>query len=162
LRAFNEEVRDIVGPQAGLEIETKPGSTSLHFRARPELADEAWAHVEPVAARHRLEARRGRMVVEVRPPRAGKGKALARLVAELQPDAVIFAGDDEGDREAFAYLKPLELPRLAIGVASREASSDLFADCDQVLEGPRAFSRWLTALADWADRQGRARPATGA
>jgi hypothetical protein len=30
------------------------------------------------------------------------------------------------------------------------------------VEGPHAFSRWLTELADWADRRDRAHPATGA
>lgn len=162
LDAFNRAAAAELGALPWATLEVKPGSTTIHFRERPEAGDELLSICAPIAEKHELEAELGRMVVEVRPPRAGKGKALQRLVEQLQPDGVIFAGDDEGDRPAFEYTSTLERPHLAIGVRSGEVAQDLFEACDLVLEGPIEFSRFLDELAAWADRPGPERPGSGA
>ena len=162
LAAFNQDVRAHVESKTGLAVEAKPGSTSVHFRDAPEAGDRLFDTISETARRHGLEASLGRMVVEVRPHRAGKGRAVERLMTELSPSAMLFAGDDEGDREVFELLSASTLPHLAIGIRSPEARGDLFEHCDLVLEGPEEFSRCLRTLAAWAARPGPARPGSDA
>ena len=161
LSAFDTAVERLLAAFPGAALERKAGSTSIHFRAAPELGPRILERVAPIARSAGLEAGMGRMVVEVRPPRASKGAALGRLVQELRPGAVIFAGDDEGDRAAFRLLAGLEVPHVAIGVDSAEAGPGLFAECDAVVGGPAEMEELLRELARWAARPGPADPASG-
>jgi trehalose 6-phosphate phosphatase len=144
LAGFNQQASVVVDRHPGAQLEMKRGSTSIHYLA-------------PLAARAGLEARRGRMVVEVRPRRAEKGAAMQRLLDELQPAGAVFAGDDEGDRRVFELLMGSRLPHLAVGVASQETDARLFDACDLVVPGPAGAAAFFSRLAGWA-RRGRAGP----
>jgi trehalose 6-phosphate phosphatase len=157
LAGFNQQASVVVDRHPGAQLEMKRGSTSIHYRAAPELADELLKDLAPLAARAGLEARRGRMVVEVRPRRAEKGAAMQRLLDELQPAGAVFAGDDEGDRRVFELLMGSRLPHLAVGVASQETDARLFDACDLVVPGPAGAAAFFSRLAGWA-RRGRAGP----
>ncbi len=147
LRAFNERA---AGELTGVEkvvLEPKPGSTSVHFRDNPAAGERVYAALAPLAERLGLRAGQGRMVVEVRPARADKGLALRRLLDELRPGAVAFAGDDEGDRPAFEAAAASGLRHLVVGVRSGEVSPDLFERCDAVIAGPEAWAGVLERIA---------------
>jgi trehalose 6-phosphate phosphatase len=156
LHRFNEAASALVRARHGVQLETKPGSSSVHFRERPEAGDELFDLLRPVAEQAGLAASKGRMVVEVRPQRADKANALRRLIGELDPGGVVYAGDDEGDRMVFELLQTLRLPHVAIGVRSPETRPDLFDACDAVVDGPREAARVFSRLARWADERGRA------
>ncbi len=155
LARFNADVGRLVSQWGGVRLEPKPGSTSVHFRAAPAAGEAVITAVTQVADRHGLLARAGRMVVEVTPARAQKEIALGHLIEELSPQAVVYAGDDTGDRGCFELLAGLRLPHLAIGVASPEADRELFAGCDLVVEGPRELAPVLSRIADWAEADRR-------
>lgn len=156
LQDLDGELRDAVGRLPGVTVERKPGSASVHHRASPELGPRLLAAVRPLARRHGLDAHAGRLVVEVVPGGWNKARALDALVRELRPGAVLFAGDDHGDREVFTYLTTLEIPHLGVGVSSRETPDEVFAACDLVVPGPAANVEVLRRLeAAWA------RPAPG-
>ena len=153
LERFNSRAGAIIANQAGILLEVKPGSSSVHFRAAPEAADELLDELAPLASELGLVASRGRMVVEVRPARASKARALESLVREEQPSGVLFAGDDEGDREVFEAMTCINIRHLAIGVRSKEAPPALFEHCDLIVEGPPGFASFLTAWLNLVQRR---------
>lgn len=158
VRDFTTEAEAIAATVPGVWVEAKPGSAAVHFRANPVARDPLLRELAPVARRHGLEVRPGRLVLDVIPAGWDKSLALERLVNELQPAGVAFSGDDTGDRGCFTYLSTLERPHLVIGVASPEAPADLFEHCDVVVDGPEGNVAVLSRLASgWARRaQGRA------
>ncbi len=153
LDRFNEKARDQIRAQAGVWLEVKPASSSIHFRSRPHGGPSLERLLTPLAERLGLAVRLGRMVLEVMPKQADKGHALKRLVAQLRPEGVTFAGDDTGDRAAFEVTSALTMPHLAIGVASPEVDASTFAACDLVVDGPQAGAAFLSRLADWAEQR---------
>jgi trehalose 6-phosphate phosphatase len=136
------------GP-AGMDVEPKGLSLTLHYRRHPEAADAvaAWAHEE--AARSGLEVRAAKMSVELHPPiAADKGTALEALAGGF--GAVCFVGDDRGDLPAYDALDRMAargVHALRVAVASDEAPAELLARADLVLDGPPAVVALLRRLA---------------
>lgn len=135
---------------AGAGLERKPSSLSLHHRAAPSTGPALEGLAAELAHRLGLSWRPGRLVVEVMPRRAQKERALAEELSELGPGAVVFGGDDSGDRGCFELVSRLEIPHLAVGVASPEADPAIFAQCDAVVTGPAGWTDVLSRLARWA------------
>jgi trehalose 6-phosphate phosphatase len=136
----------------GVLVEGKALSISVHFRTAPEPLPTGLRlqpAVEAVGRRFGLRVHAGRLVWELRPPvDVDKGQALTALLAEQRPAAAIYAGDDLGDRPAWAALRRFGGIPLAVGVASSEAPAELFADCDLLLDGPTELQRFLGLLAE--------------
>jgi len=150
LDGLARELEVLTGGVRGGRLERKPGSLSVHFRDVPEAGPELERRVTELAAAHGLRTRGGRMVVEVTPERADKARALREQIEVLLPRAVLFAGDDTGDRGCFALVASLPVTHLAVGVRSAEADPTLFERCDLVVDGPEAWAALLTELAEWA------------
>ncbi|HEX4214505.1 MAG TPA: trehalose-phosphatase [Candidatus Dormibacteraeota bacterium] len=150
LDRFTDDASALVGRLPGTAVETKAGSVTLHYRGAPELGPRLWEEARAIAEREGLRASQGRLVVEIMPARAGKARALEDEIGARGPGAVIFAGDDTGDRGCFELLAGLSLPHLAVGVASPEAAPGLFDACDVVVDGPPAWAALLSRLAAWA------------
>jgi trehalose 6-phosphate phosphatase len=146
LAAFNARAEEAFTGVEGVVVEPKPGSTSVHYRDNPAAGEAVYERLVPLARGLGLRATEGRMVVEVRPAAADKGLALQRLLDRLRPRALVFAGDDEGDRTAFAAATGLR--HLVVGVGSGEVAADLFEDCDAVVAGPAEWALLLAAIAD--------------
>ena len=150
LDRFNQEAEHVTHGQEGVWLEAKPASSSIHFRSRTDAGPQLLGSLAPLAESLNLVMRQGRMVLEVMPAQADKGEALNRLMKDLRPDGVVFAGDDIGDRAAFEQVRSFTVPHLAVGVASPEVSAITFAACDLVVGGPSEAAAFLSCLADWA------------
>ena len=148
LDRYNSKAGPMIARQAGVWLESKPGSTSVHYRQAPNTGPDLRSALLPIANRFGLVATVGRMVIEVTPRRADKGRALLTLIAGLAPRAVIYAGDDEPDQTVFAMLSRLPRPHLSIGVSSAERPATYFGDCDLVVDGPDGMSAFLRALSE--------------
>ncbi len=148
-QALVEDAR-LAGP--GVRVEEKALSISVHFRTSPQpqpTGERLRPVVEEVGRQFGLRTHPGRLVWELRPPLdVDKGHALASLLAEQQPAAAIYAGDDLSDRPAWTALRRFGGIPLAVGVASSEAPSELFANCDLLLDGPAGFQLLLGRLAE--------------
>ncbi len=140
-----------------LFVEVKGGSVAFHYRQAP-VAEEAFRLVdeavgEALAGRTELERFDGRLIIELRPAGAGgKGAAVARLVAELEPASVLALGDDRSDAEAFRVLASERaagrLAALNVGVHDRRATPpELLEAADVMLASPRDAGRLLAELA---------------
>ena len=143
------------GP-AGMDVEPKGLSLTLHYRRHPDLAEAVAAWGDAAAARSGLEARPAKMSVELHPPiAADKGTALEALAGDF--GAVCYVGDDRGDLPAFDALDRMAargVHSVRVAVDSDEAPSELLARADLVLDGPPAAVALLGRLAEPTSAEG--------
>lgn len=97
-------------PHPGLRLELKGPVAALHYRAAPEAEAACLAAaLEAAALGEGLTTQAGKMVVEVKPEGAHKGRAL-RAMAERPPFAgrrPVMLGDDATDEDAIAAAQAL-------------------------------------------------------
>jgi trehalose 6-phosphate phosphatase len=123
-------------------VEDKGLARAVHTRRLPEPEAAYRRLLDPLrelAERCGLAVEPGRQVIEVRAPGMHKGKAVERLVEESGAGAVLFAGDDLGDVEAFRTVRRLGaergMPTLLVCSASAEQAA-LEELADVVVHGP--------------------------
>jgi trehalose 6-phosphate phosphatase len=137
----------------GTQVEDKGHALVVHVRrtADPQAAlARLTGPMAEFAADTGLDCQPGRMVIELRPPGINKGTALTALIAERDPAAVLFAGDDLGDLPAFEAVRAARAAGRK-GVAVCSASDEVTAlatHADLVLDGPREVGALLAALAE--------------
>lgn len=136
------------GP-AGMRVEDKGLSLTLHYRGRPEIAPavRSWADAE--GERHQLVVRPARMSVELHPPiDMDKGRSLAELIGEVR--GACYLGDDHGDVPAFDALDRFASDGgLAVRVAvagGSESVPELGARADLSVDGPPGALGFLRSL----------------
>jgi len=124
-------------------VEEKGLAVAVHTRrlAEPEATyDRLLAPLREAAESHDLTIEPGKQVIEVRAPGMDKGLVIDRLVDTLGAKAILFAGDDLGDIEAFESLDAWAAEGLAtLKVCSAAAGADespLAALADVVVDGP--------------------------
>lgn len=92
--------------QADLRIERKKYSFALHSRGAASDAHEVKRVIAAVtswADEHNLDVIAGREVTEVRVRGGGKRAALRTIAARLEPERLLYAGDDITDFPALAF-----------------------------------------------------------
>ncbi len=148
------------GAPDGTWIEDKTDALAVHTR-RTADPDRALAVISGpllrLAERTGLRAEPGQMVLELRPPGSDKGQALMDLAAQRTPAAVMFCGDDLGDRPAFAAVRELRsagTPGLAVCSGSAEVAG-LADEADLVVAGPEGVAALLAGLAAAISGQAR-------
>lgn len=111
-RARVDALRAVVAPLVemvdGAWIENKPAGFAVHTRTVEPAGARALIDTVRGSARQAdpgLTVRDGKNLVEFSVRDATKGDGLRVLRAELQPDAVLFAGDDVTDEDALAVLE---------------------------------------------------------
>ncbi len=126
----------------GLLLERKPGSLALHYRQAPALEDaclsamtDAMRHVEG------MTLLRGKMIVELKPRRAGKGHAVRSFLDErpFRLRRPWFFGDDVTDEAAFEFVQACG------GVAVKVGEGETLAAYR--LAHPSALLGWMAGAA---------------
>jgi trehalose 6-phosphate phosphatase len=129
------------GP-AGMRVELKGLSITLHYRGQPQLLDQVEQYALELAATSGLVARTARMSVELHPPiDVDKGTVLMGLAQHLA-GPVLFLGDDVGDLPAFDALDTLSASGLQVFkilAQSEESDDELLRRADLILDGPSAM-----------------------
>src|SRR5205814_9971911 len=101
---------------AGVIVEPKGLSLTIHWRPAPEHAGWATAFAADAAARTGLVVHDAKASVELRlPVERDKGTIVGELAAGV--DAALFVGDDVGDLPAVAALRRLPIEGRVAGVA---------------------------------------------
>jgi trehalose 6-phosphate phosphatase len=136
LAGFEDRARRAVAPWPGVVIETKPASLSVHFRAQPEIAGELENILRDLIAGSGLMMIGNRMVFDIQSPRGSKVRTMCRLMREMDPAAVVYAGDSRDDARVHRFLSGASMATLCIGMASIEMPAGLFKKADLVLDGP--------------------------
>ena len=139
----------------GAWVEPKGAAAAVHFRALedPEAAEAASrGSLAAIAVAHDLEVLPGKRILELTPGgRPRKGGAVERIARERGLEAVLFAGDDVGDLDAFAALERLRAKGLwTCGVAARGEYTppEVEAAADAVVDGPSGMAALLASIAD--------------
>ena len=130
-------------------VERKGLAVAVHTRRLPEpqAAMDRLLPVLTAAANDRgLEVEPGRQVIEIRGPGMHKGDAVRAIRAETGADAVLFAGDDLGDIEAFKAVADIRAEGSAglLVCSGSEEQRALVELSDIVVDGPGGV---LTLLA---------------
>jgi trehalose 6-phosphate phosphatase len=153
-----EEVEAAVAA-VGAWVEPKGAAAAVHFRALedPEAAEAAsTAPLAAIAAVHDLEIVPGKRILELTPAgRPRKGGAVERIARDRGLEAVLFAGDDVGDLDAFAALARLRAAGLwTCGVVARgvDTPPEVEAAADAVVDGPSGMAALLASIADELER----------
>jgi trehalose 6-phosphate phosphatase len=136
-------------------VEDKGVSVAVHYRQAPDPVSARAAllvALQPVATEAGLELIEGKMVLELVPPdRPLKGGAVERLAREHGLRAVLYAGDDHADLDAFDALDRL-IGSGDVGAAVRvavrgpETPLALLNAADVVAEGPAGLVELLRTL----------------
>lgn len=120
----------------GLILEKKSGSLALHYRARPDLEEEAVAAMDDASrAIGRVHLIRGKMVIEAKGSSANKGGAVLDFLSEPPFEGRIpfFAGDDVTDEDAFVAVNARKGITVKIG-AGETAATYRAADTKEFLD----------------------------
>jgi trehalose 6-phosphate phosphatase len=147
-------VQSAVAEVAEAWVEDKGASLAVHYRQAPDPATARRTlavALQRVATEGGLELIEGKMVMElVQSGRPMKGGAVERLAGQHELDAVLFAGDDRADIDAFAALDRLEardVVAVRVAVRGDETPAELLDAANVVVEGPRGLVDRLTRLA---------------
>lgn len=132
---------DFIAAHPGTRIEDKRLSVALHYRQAPAAGDAAVRLGVKLAEASggTLRALRGKMVVELLPTGADKGRAIAALL-DLPPFAgrmPVFIGDDVTDEAGFAVVNEHHGLSIRIGDATG-ATAALYR-----LPDTAALRRWF-------------------
>jgi trehalose 6-phosphate phosphatase len=138
----------------GAWAEDKGSSLAAHYRQATDPSAARDALVGPfavIAAEHGLDLLEGKMVLELVPRgRPRKGEAVERLAREHGARAILFAGDDLADLEAFDALDRMRddgVVTVKVAVRGREAWPELLVNADLVVGSPAGLVEQLLDLA---------------
>lgn len=142
------------GAPAGLGVEPKGLTLTLHWRGAPDTAGWARSFAREAAEASGLVAHEGRSSVELRPALAvDKGTVVTEWCQGLS--TVCFLGDDRADLAAFAALDRMAAEHavdvVKVAVSSPELPAELAASADLTVEGPDGVIDLLEDLAGRLD-----------
>jgi trehalose 6-phosphate phosphatase len=136
-------------------VEDKGLSIAVHYRSAPDPVRARvtlMAALEPIASDAGLELVEGKMVLELVPAdRPMKGGTVERIAGETDLEAVLYAGDDVADLDAFAAVDRLAAAGLAtvtVAVRADETPAALMEAADVVVEGPPGLVDLLRRLGE--------------
>ena len=137
-----------------VRLEDKGAILAYHWRAAPD-EEAARAAAETVATRAQALGFRthwGKKVLEVRPPiHFDKGVGVTKLLAGRDLDAVMYAGDDLTDVDAFRSIAQMAKEgtisrAIRVGVRSPEAPHEILTEADVLVDGPSGMAELLSLL----------------
>jgi trehalose 6-phosphate phosphatase len=147
------EVHRAVADVEGARVEDKGASVAVHYRGAAD--EEAAEHVlrvtlREIASRHRMVVLPGKMVFEIAPSTTpGKGALVQREARGRGLTAVLYAGDDVADIDAFAALDRLwgeGTEAVKVAVDGPESPQALLDAADVVVDGPAGLVALLRDL----------------
>jgi trehalose 6-phosphate phosphatase len=124
LARASAELKIMVEQHPGLLLELKGQTIALHYRSRPDLGASCYEAVtNAVQGRPGLKMIEGKMVVEITPSGADKGRAVQDFLRETPfiGRRPIYAGDDVSDEDAFTVVNALGGITIKIGPGSTAA-----------------------------------------
>jgi len=144
VRDLIEDVRGVVAPFAGVELEPKPYGVAVHVR-RAEQPDAALDAVSAFVASKDLHVLHGKRVIELSVVHADKGDAFRRLLSESGADRAVIVGDDVTDESAFTAARAVDVS-VKVG-AGKTAARLRVRDVADVVA---LLQRLLEARTSWA------------
>ena len=129
LDRFRPLVAGFAAGHDGVFLEDKGGSLALHYRQAPSLGARCRTLVRRAAqsSNGALAAVAGKMVIELIPRSAGKGRAIAEFLADppFRGRRPVFVGDDITDEDGFAAVNRLGGVSIHVGSGATIARHNL-------------------------------------
>lgn len=151
--ALLADVTECVGAVRGARLEDKGASLAVHFRGvdDPEDAERRLLRgLRSAASRRGMVVLAGKMVLEVAPATTpGKGAPITREARARGLTAILYAGDDLADLDAFAAVDRLwgeGMEGVKVAVGGPETPAALAAAADILVEGPAGLVALLGGL----------------
>jgi len=143
-----------LAPFPGVFVENKTWTLSIHIRlAAPEAEPHVERQVAEVARELELRLLHGKKIFELRPPVViTKGTALidlARLLDVPEHGAMLYAGDDRTDEDAFRALRSLSPNAVTVHVGAGELHGGGGTEAEFVVPDPASLHdllRWILAM----------------
>lgn len=108
LEAVHGDIEDFVTRHPGLMLENKGAALCVHYRRAPALAAQVEGRMRQAAAAlgEAYAVQPGKMVFELRPAAADKGRAIAAFLEEppFRGRRPVFVGDDATDEHGFELV----------------------------------------------------------
>lgn len=127
LALLRPDLEALVARWPGAMLEDKGAAIAVHYRGNPAAEPEVVATVEKLLPRAEgsLAAQHGKMVVELKPARAGKGEAVRRLMREapFSGRRPIAFGDDVTDEEMFSAINAVDGISIRVGPRDRPTAA---------------------------------------
>jgi trehalose 6-phosphate phosphatase len=138
-------LRQFAAVEPGVLLEDKDVAFSLHYRGHPDRAEaclDAARHAQALS-NHQLTILQGKMVVELRPRAANKGRAILEYLGEppFRGRRPVFLGDDSTDEEGFSVVNRLGGLTIHVGPPNGTAARFDLPDVSAVLA-------WITDFAE--------------
>ncbi|MGH2677933.1 MAG: trehalose-phosphatase, partial [Actinomycetota bacterium] len=147
------EVEAVAALVPGASVEPKGFQVAVHYRGASDPDGAARLLRErlvPIADRAGLKVLEGKKVLELAPERGStKGDVVERTTRARDLRAILYAGDDLADREAFAAVEQLRaagVVGVTIAVRSADTLEELLDRADLVVDGPSELVRVLGTL----------------
>jgi trehalose 6-phosphate phosphatase len=140
-------VRDAAATEPGATLEHKRSTVAVHVRGAPDPDAAEWRlrpRLSAIAGPAGLALLTGKRVLELAPPGGGKGAAVRRITEDA--DAVLVAGDDLADVEAFAALDGSDAVVCRVAVLGVETPEELRLRADVGVDGPEGLLELLRSL----------------
>ena len=131
----------VIAPYPGVRIENKGPVLAIHYRQAPSAEAELLKTLRALAQETPgYKAQHGKMVIELKPERANKGRALAEMMTfpEFMGRTPIMVGDDTTDEDAMRVAADLNGYGIKVG-EGESCAKYRFADTDAVWD-------WLRRL----------------
>jgi trehalose 6-phosphate phosphatase len=156
ITAFRREFQKPDEHRNLIRIEDKGPILGFHWRGSndEQSAREAVDSIAAHAVSRGFDVHWGRKVMEVRPPvNFGKGNGVQALLDGKSWNAVLYAGDDVTDLDAFHVLRKLheqgEVEHvICVGVRSEDGPPQIIDEADLVVDGTDGVKELLTVLTD--------------
>jgi trehalose 6-phosphate phosphatase len=152
-QALLDDVTRCVEAVPGARLEDKGASLAVHFRGvdDPEDAERRLLRgLRSAASRRGMVVLAGKMVLEVAPATTpGKGAPVTREARARGLTAILYAGDDLADLDAFAAVDRLwgeGAEGVKVAVGGPESPAALLAAADVVVDGPTGLVALLREL----------------
>ncbi|MBB4953006.1 trehalose 6-phosphate phosphatase [Agrobacterium vitis] len=117
--SIKQDIKALEHNCPGVLVEDKGGAIAAHFRQAPDTADAVQQAMQDAMAKAGpgYELQKGKMVLEIRPNSADKGRAVAAYMAEppFAGRIPIAFGDDVTDEAMFAQVNALGGTSVRIG-----------------------------------------------
>ncbi len=120
VRQWVDRLHEQLNGTAGVMIEDKVHSVSVHYRAAPDHHRALRQILPVVRALRGVRVICGAAAVNLLPDHgANKGVALRRALETSGCERALYVGDDETDEDAFAALEPDKLLAIRIGASDK-------------------------------------------
>jgi len=144
------EVAPALEQLRGVRLEHKDRSLAIHLRLAPGARAATTRVIVAILRRVGLRVLRGKRVIDGQLPGVDKGTAVRRYLATVPAGgAVLYAGDDTTDQDAFAALRG-DAVTVVVGTGARGANFRT--------RHPSTFAAWLHRLAAARSRKSESGP----